>query len=70
MSGTDDGHKVPYWGTCDWNDIVSALREINFDGPFNFEIPNTIRPLPLGIRDEFIRYCYKLGEFMIRSIGA
>lgn len=35
---TRDTHTVPYLGTMDWEDICSALREINYQGVMNLEV--------------------------------
>ena len=35
-AGTDE-HLLPYFGTIDWNEVLCGLRDIGYDGPFNFE---------------------------------
>jgi sugar phosphate isomerase/epimerase len=37
--GTKDQHRAPGKGTIDWRPIITALREIGYDGLFNLEIP-------------------------------
>lgn len=69
-NGIKDQHCIPYFGsgTCDWEAIIEALQEVRFPGPLNFEIPGSTDYVPLPLRDEFIRYCYKTGEYMCESI--
>ena len=49
--GAFDQHLMPYGrGTVAWDDVVSALREISYDGLFNFEIPGENRcPIPVRL---------------------
>ena len=62
--GSYDNHMLPYSaGTVDWNDAMSALKEINYDGLFNFEVPGE-RNCPLEFRLTKLDYVLKLGEFM------
>ncbi len=42
---TGDQHRMPGYGTIDWPPIVTALREIEFPGPFNLEIPGENHPI-------------------------
>lgn len=33
-----DQHKPPYTGSIDWNDVLSALDEVGYDGVYNLEV--------------------------------
>jgi len=33
-----DQHKIPMTGTIDWNDVLNALDEIEYDGYYNMEL--------------------------------
>jgi sugar phosphate isomerase/epimerase len=46
--GTADQHRMPYRGTVDWQDVMSALAEVGYDRLFNLEIPGE----SLGTLDE------------------
>lgn len=64
--GKDDNHMLPYSaGTVDWNDVMTALKEIQYDGLFNFEVPGE-RNCPPEFRLLKMDYILKLGEFMTR----
>lgn len=64
--GSHDNHMLPYSaGTVDWNDVMTALKEIQYDGLFNFEVPGE-RHCPPEIRLLKMDYILKLGEFMTR----
>jgi sugar phosphate isomerase/epimerase len=36
-NGIKDQHKMPRTGDLDWNDILSALSEVGYDGYYNME---------------------------------
>ena len=65
--GVQDNHMLPYSaGTVDWNEAMSALKEINYDGLFNFEVPGE-RNCPVEFRIEKLDYILKMGNFMTKS---
>ena len=48
--GSDDQHMLPYGrGNIDWQDVFSALKDIRYQGLFNFEIPGE-RKGPLSVK--------------------
>lgn len=53
--GTQDEHIIPYFGTLNIDEIMHALKEINYKGIFTFEAGSTLRPKKywLGNRREF-----------------
>jgi len=60
--GQRDQHMMPFGrGNVDFFEVVSALREVDYRGLFNLEIPGErLAPLPvLGYKLEYIRKCYE-----------
>ena len=57
----EDQHMMPFAkGRVDFLEVVAALREIDYHGLFNLEIPGETR-IPLELRNEKIKYikaCY------------
>lgn len=53
--GSQDEHIIPYFGTLNIDEIMCALKEINYKGAFTFEAGSTLRPQKycLGNRHEF-----------------
>jgi sugar phosphate isomerase/epimerase len=65
--GVKDDHILPYsGGTVPWEEVLTALREINYQGLFNFEVPGEKRPEP--IRLDKLDYARKLALWMIRDL--
>ena len=59
--GERDQHMMPFGrGNVDFFKVVAALREVDYHGLFNLEIPGErMAPLPvLGCKLEYIRKCY------------
>lgn len=40
--GTEDEHLAPMMGTCDMDEILTALLDMGFSGPFTFEADNLL----------------------------
>ncbi len=61
--GETDQHLMPFnCGTVNFFDVVSALKEIDYDGIFNYEIPGE-RSIPfplLGEKIKFIKAGYEI----------
>lgn len=59
--GVTDQHMMPFTrGTVDFTEVVKALREVNYSGLFNLEIPGECK-IPLELRDakiDYIKSCY------------
>lgn len=64
----DDQHILPYQGHADWADILSALREVGYNGPFTFEADNFLRQVPEAILPTAVRMMAELGRYMIKVI--
>lgn len=59
--GQRDQHLMPFGiGKVNFGEVISALREVDYCGLFNLEIPGERHaPLPvLGFKLEYIRKCY------------
>ena len=59
--GSRDQHLIPYGiGRVDLTEVIAALREIHYEGLFNYEIPGERHaPMPiLAYKLEYIRKCY------------
>ena len=65
--GLDDNHILPYsGGIVPWEDVMSALKEINYQGLFNFEVPGERCPSPINL--DKLDYVRNLGLWMCRDL--
>ena len=62
--GSGDQHLMPFGGTIDWDDVVTALREVRYDGLFNFEIPGETA-CPLAVRMAKLDYLRVVAAIML-----
>lgn len=65
--GVTDEHIAPYHGNVPWEEILPVLREIGYEGGFNYEIHNQVRNLPLEMRDAQLKYLYELADYMVNQ---
>lgn len=64
----EDRHTKPYsYGTMDWNDIIAALREIDYKGNLNFEVGgNYFGKYPDHLVPEALRHLAEIGKGMLK----
>ncbi len=61
-------HRLPYTGRCAWSEVLDGLREIGFDGLFDFELQHYLLDRPESDWDKALRQSYELGSLMIQRI--
>jgi len=67
--GSADQHRLPFeGGKVDWEGVMRGLREIGYDGLFNFEIPGETEP-PLPDRLAELDRISELAERMMATMG-
>ena len=62
--GSDDQHRIPGFGSIDWRDVMSALREIGYEGILNLEIPGDSHP-DRELRLIRSRYALEIARWLI-----
>ena len=55
-----DSHIIPFFGTADWADISAALKEINYQNDFSYELTFTDIPKPALI--DWLRFLHSLAN--------
>ncbi|HHT26932.1 MAG TPA: sugar phosphate isomerase/epimerase [Firmicutes bacterium] len=63
--GSSDQHLMPLRGRIDWDDVLTALREIDYHGPFDLELPGERKVTPHAARPAQLRYLYQLSRVML-----
>lgn len=75
-NGTADEHLPPYSGKLQLDTVVQALKDIQYQGAFTFEVDNfmakcngsgVLRQLPLELRIDTLQMLYKLGKHLLQS---
>lgn len=60
-----DEHFAPYNGTIDWPSVMAALREINYQDDFAFEIHHLTSCYPAAIHKKLVEFSYELGQYLM-----
>jgi sugar phosphate isomerase/epimerase len=64
--GAADQHMMPFGrGNVDFAEVVQALREVGYQGPFNFELPGEIN-CPMEIREAKLDYIRSIYNYLMR----
>ncbi len=61
--GECDAHKEPYAGNIHWEEVMMALKRIDFKGEFNYELITS--EIPDCIREKFAEYYRDIGRYLI-----
>lgn len=64
-NGIDDQHLPPYLGSINWDELMHALHEIAYQGPFTFEAHSEIRSMPDECKDTAIVLLKKIGDYLV-----
>lgn len=68
--GEKDDHLAPYQGSIDWDKIFYALKDIGFDGYWDFEIGKTYSLLPIELKDSAMKFYRDIADYMFERYDA
>lgn len=55
--GETDQHMIPFGrGNVNWQGVMEGLREIDYDGLFNYEIPGDSHNCPVELKHDKVKY--------------
>lgn len=63
--GLSDEHLMPFYGTIDWEDAMTGLADIGFEGPLTYEIQEFGRNFPNEHKHLVIEQSQKIGQILI-----
>lgn len=63
-----DRHAVPYTMNLDWDKLLCALGEIDYDGDFTFEVSGFPGSFPLPLIGDAASFLCKVGRYMVSEI--
>ena len=58
-------HVLPMTGTIRWEEVMRALREIDYHGDFCYEVHNYLNRLPDTVIPTALKLAYEIGEYLI-----
>lgn len=65
--GLGDRHVLPYTGDFKWSKILEALKEIQYQGEFTFEILTYLIKFPDELIPDALDLAYKTGRYLINK---
>ena len=68
-NGRQDQHNAPFQGGINWPDVMSALKEIQYQGSFSFEADGFSLAFGKDGSADALRFLYKLGHRMANQAG-
>lgn len=63
--GVKDQHLPPFHGNIDWNKLMAALYEIDYQGPFTFEAQVEVRRMPNSCQDTAMKLLKEIGDYLV-----
>lgn len=64
----NDSHTLPYLDEMDWDDILKALGEIDYQGHFTYEADNFLLKFPDDLLPACEKFMHDVGRSMIEKI--
>ncbi|MBQ6466664.1 MAG: sugar phosphate isomerase/epimerase [Clostridia bacterium] len=66
--GIHDDHTLPYTKSMDWESILKALAQIDYNGDFTFEADNYLADFHRDLLPAACKFMYELGRSMVSRI--
>lgn len=65
--GVSDEHFAPFNGTIPWKETVQALRDIDYQEGFAFEIHHLTSMFPKQVQPALVDFSHVLGEYLLQG---
>jgi sugar phosphate isomerase/epimerase len=70
VDGVVDSHTLPFIGVTDWEAVMKALAEIDYQGEFTYEAGNFLLKTPDAIKQQALNYMGQVGKYLISRFDA
>ncbi len=64
VDGNHDLHTLPYYGGINWQKVIKALKDINYQGEFTFEADVFMESLPRELMPDAAKFMLKVGKYL------
>lgn len=61
-----DKHMLPFTGNLDWENIMNALKEVEYKGDLTLEILGFLSKISDGLMKDTLQYAAKVGRYLIK----
>lgn len=62
-------HILPYMGFTNWNEVLQAFADIDYQEAFTYEIQHYLLEMPMELVPDAILFSHKIGMEMIKKIA-
>ncbi len=67
--GVRDAHTLPYHGIIEWDSVMKALAEIDYEGNCSYEASRFFKNLPTDLYYDGLNYKAKVGKYLINKFN-
>ena len=64
-----DDHQLPGTGMMNWDAIMQALKDIDYDGKFTYECDRFLMPFPDDYVPEVLKFMEQTGRYLLKKIS-
>lgn len=64
-TGINNDHILPFNGTTNWQEIMAALKSIEYEGDFTYEAHQSTNRLPDGLLLPLLKYSVEVGNYLL-----
>lgn len=66
--GVENDHILPYSGNTHWLDVMKAIKSVDYQGDFTFEIHRYIANLPLELVPLALKHSVEVGNYLLSLV--
>lgn len=70
VDGIHDSHTLPFYGIVNWENVMKALAEIDYQGELTYEATNFLAMAPKEVWPDTLKYMERMGRYLISRFDA
>lgn len=70
VDGIHDSHTLPFYGIVNWENVMKALAEIDYQGELTYEASNFLTGVPTQVWPDALKYMERVGRYLISRFDA
>lgn len=70
VDGIQDSHTLPFYGIVNWEKVMRALAEIDYQGELTYEASNFVANVPEALWQDALKYMVQVGRHLISRFDA
>jgi len=70
VDGIHDSHTLPYYGIVNWEKVMKALAQVDYQGELTYEASNFLTGVPEALWPDALKYMERVGRHLISRFDA